>query len=157
MELEDDKKVLILRPGIAVWTHNLTLACISFWNLQKKKLAKGWDYSTVVKTKLLTLSLLWAYRITTKCTLHHIGIGFTTIFHVNPTNSQELLSQSHEDCFLDIWNSMHMDILVRTGMYEYVPVHTMLVYVFAYIGMYQYIKRRTDLYWLVLVCTSMCF
>ena len=48
-----------------------------------------------------------------------------------------------------------MDILVRTGMYEYVPVRTMLFYVFACIGMYQYIKRRTDLYRLVLVCTSM--
>jgi hypothetical protein len=30
MELEDEKKALILRPGIAAWTHSLTLACISF-------------------------------------------------------------------------------------------------------------------------------
>ena len=56
-----------------------------------------------------------------------------------------------------IWNSIHLDILVCTGMYEYVPGRTMPLNVFACIQMSQYIMRHTDLYRLVLVCTSMYF
>ena len=42
-----------------------------------------------IKTKLLTLPLLWAYQSTTKCTLHHIGIGFPTISRKSNFTSQE--------------------------------------------------------------------
>ena len=47
----------------------------------KKEIGKGMELfnSGGIKTKMLTLPLLWAYLSTTKCTLHHIGIGFTTI------------------------------------------------------------------------------
>ena len=59
MELEDGKKALILRQGIATWTHSVTLSCISFWNLQKKEIGKGMGLfnSGEIKTKLLTLPL----------------------------------------------------------------------------------------------------
>ncbi len=80
-----------------------------------------------------------------------------TIFHYFLKNNAGFGSVLNDGKHDDIWNSIHMDILVCTSMYKYVPVCIMLVYVFACIGMYQYIKRRTDLYRLVLVCTCMYF
>ena len=56
----------------------------------KKKIGKWeWYYykfnSGEIKTKLLTLPLLWAYRSTTKCTLHHLVLEF----HVNPISVRQ--------------------------------------------------------------------
>ena len=64
----------------------------------------------------------------------------------------------HVPCCTSLYRHVpRIPVLVCTGMYEYVPGRTMLMYVFACIRMYQYIKRHTDLYRLVLVCTSMYF
>ena len=58
----------------------------------KKEISKGMRLfnSGEIKTKLLTLPLLWAYRGTTKCTLHHIGIGFTMISRESNFTLQEM-------------------------------------------------------------------
>jgi hypothetical protein len=46
--------------------------------------------SGVIKTKLLTLPLLWAYWSTIKYTLRHVGDGFTTNSRESNFTSQEL-------------------------------------------------------------------
>ena len=58
----------------------------------KKEIGKGMGLfnSGEIKTKLLNLPLLWAYWSTTKCTLHHIGIGFTTISRESNFTLQEI-------------------------------------------------------------------
>ncbi len=65
-----------------------------FETYQKKNWQRGWYYckfnSGEIITKLHTLPLLWAYRSSTKCTLHHLGIGISRESHFSLTKSPEL-------------------------------------------------------------------
>ena len=71
----------------------------------KKEIGKGMGLfnSGGIKTKLLTLPLLWAYRSTTKCTLHHLGVGIWRETNFNLTKSPELykklITKSRGLCF----------------------------------------------------------
>ena len=84
MELDDDKKVLILRLGHCCMDPQPHSRLHFILKPTKKEIGNGMglfnSLSGEIKTKLLTLPLLWAYRRTTKCTLHLDSRQF----HVNP-------------------------------------------------------------------------
>ena len=74
---------------------------------QKRIWQRGWYYckfnSGEIKTKLLTFPLLWAYRSTTKCILHHLGIGIWRETNFSLTKSpdlcKKLITMSRGLCF----------------------------------------------------------
>ena len=81
---------------------------------QKRIWQRGWYYckfnSGEIKTKLLTFLLRWAYRSTTKCTLHHLGIGIWSVLkgiwrEINfsltksPDLCKKLITKSRGLCF----------------------------------------------------------
>ena len=102
MELEDDKKALILRLGIAAWTHWSTLVVpfhFAAW-FPKKEICKGIDCFNrgKIKTDLLTFP----------AAAHASGLPVHYKVYT-PANVTHSLYENNECLYKDYWRMREID------------------------------------------------